>query len=54
MEKTVMTKMGKMKRVIAPNYADLGAAVSLAQTEPNPKNPDINDKNDANKRYRDL
>lgn len=54
MEKLVMTGTGVRKTIIAQTPADLASAVAIAKAEPQPKTPDINDKEFANKRQKDL
>jgi hypothetical protein len=54
MEQTVTTAAGVKKRIIAPHFADLAAAVTVAKAEVEAKAPDINDKKFGNKRNKDL
>lgn len=54
LKKIVTTASGFTKTIIATTPANLSSGVSTAQSEVAPKSPNINDKNDANKRYKDL
>lgn len=52
--KTVVKPSGVSQVIIATTPTNLSSAISVALAEVAPKSPDINNKNDANKRYKDL